>query len=515
MKQLPLPLSLSISALLLLSAASSSPAQLTTLTWDGNLSASGVQNGNGAWNTNVLNLRWDDGVILTPNLPWPVILGGLFRAQFGTGAGSGDYTVTVQAVPVNDIYFAGPAHYSLNEGTISLAFPGLGLSNHIDVVTGTTGTINSSINGAITNGALLMNGGGTLVFGGNNDFQSDDTLQVGNVTLRAASATALDEAVLELHGPNAVFEAGVDGLSFSNAVRLTGAATANQISVGSGRSMTLSGAITNGSSAGGFTKTGGGTLTLSGASTYTGATTVSAGTLRIASTGSLISSTTVNTGASLEVAGSINGSLSASGNLSVAATGAIHGPLTINSAAQVAGLLDGAVTVASTGVLTMNQGTATGAVSVAGVLKGSGEIDGTTTVKTGGSLVIDNGLTLDGGLHLEQNARLVFTLGADPLEINGAITLDGTSPIVLDLQGTATGELAFLDLSGVTNAAELPDNFFVLGNLPAHLQGSTLVRTAEGWGVVAVPEPTSAALLLAGVALTMFRRRAKAPASVS
>lgn len=424
----------------------SAQAQITSLTWDPNGSL-GVQDGNGTWNTGLLNLSWNSGLPL--NLPWPVILGGLYEARFGNNSTSGSFSVTVDSVPVNDLTFVGPSHYTLNNGNLQFAFPGLGGSNHLTAGSNVVGTINSAIDGTLTSGALIVQGGGTIELGGANIFQVDDTLSVRGATLRATTSQALGAGVLELDGPGSVFEAGANNLSFGNAVRLVGGPADNQIVVGGSNTLTLSGGIANGSSAGGFTKSGTGTLVLSGANTYTGATNVAGGTVRVTETGSLTSPVSVASGATLD--------------------------------------LDGVLT---------------GSANIAGTLSGSGTITGLTTIQSGGILDID-GLHANGGLTLESGAKLVFDVSGDPLHIIGPLNI-ASAPVTVILEGMGNGTLSFLDTSGITNLGSLPPNAFVLGPLPPALEGSTLVYNGTDYELHVVPEPSS--LWAAGLVALCFVR---------
>ena len=119
-------------------------------------------------------------------------------------------------------------------------------------------------------------------------------------------------------------------------------------------------------------------------------------------------------------------------------------------------------------------------------------------------------MTLNGQVSLSGSTALVFDLGttaaSDQLQVNGALTLDGTLTVNA-LAGFGAGRY---DLINYTD--QLTNNTLDLGTLPAGYSYSIdLSRTGEVDLVVtsAVPEPSTWAALLAGggfLALGLRRR---------
>jgi fibronectin-binding autotransporter adhesin len=142
----------------------------------------------------------------------------------------------------------------------------------------------NTLSGALTgSGSVIVDGVGTWVLSGANDYTGTTTVQSG--TLRAASATALGAVnALTVNG-GALDLAGFDN-SFTRLdgtggeVRLGGADLT--LNLASGVNASFAGSISGG---GDFIKTGAGKQVLSGVSTYTGATTINGGTLEFSYAG--------------------------------------------------------------------------------------------------------------------------------------------------------------------------------------------------------------------------------------
>ena len=122
--------------------------------------------------------------------------------------------------------------------------------------------------------------------------------------------------------------AGTQGLNWgTGAVTLGTAAGTTRTITANANTLTLGGAIGNGTTAINLTKAGAGTLTLSGANTYSGATTVSAGTLNTTTASTGAGSYAVSDGATLGV------SIASAGqtvNMSSLTLGSAAGPSTLN-----------------------------------------------------------------------------------------------------------------------------------------------------------------------------------------
>ncbi|MDB6175344.1 MAG: hypothetical protein JWL59_4655 [Chthoniobacteraceae bacterium] len=233
--------------------------------------------------------------------------------------------------------------------------------------------------GALT---LVKSGASTLALSGTNSFSGGVVLNAG--TLELDSNTALGAGPLTIFGgalssltsfananANAVEINGDFALSGSNPINLgTGAVslgtlpgTTRTIS-GSGSALTLSGVISNGTTANALAKAGTNMLVLAGANTYSGGTTVNGGTLSAR-----------------------HGSALGTGNVTVLANGALtyvptsDEPLTIGAALSVSGGAMGWVIGASatsakiavtgaataTGAVRLNMSAAPGAILPGGV----------------------------------------------------------------------------------------------------------------------------------------------------
>ena len=212
---------------------------------------------------------------------------------------------------------------------------------------------------------------------------------------------------------------------------------------------------TGANTSGGLTKTGAGSLTLAGANTYAGATTVTGGSLLV--TGSLSGSVAVTSG-------SLGGSGSA-------------GAATISAGAMIA---PGA-TSSSIGNLT------TGTVKLIGAAQFQLEIDSV------GSLT--DLLTVNGDLILDLGGNSLLSLV--DLGANAAMA-PGTSLTFIDYSGSWNGGI----FSGFSD-----DSLFSFGTNQFRISYNGVNDSDTAVVLVVVPEPGSAALLLAGAGFLAAGRR--------
>lgn len=294
------------------------------------------------------------------------------------------------------------------------------------------------------------------------------TLAAGN-TLTLAGATDPDIEVT--------------GGSHTIACDLVLQATANDIVVAAGASLTISGDVTlgmdttvdvgtggtltiSGDVSGAFllTKTGAGTLILSGSNSYAGDTTVSAGTLQLASSGS------INGTASVSVQGT--GQLALTGSVFPAAKALTLNSSTVPALRGISGfnVYSGSVTLASASTLQADAGTlvvggpvvnggflltgaGAGETIVSGAISGSGGLTkagngtltllgantytGTTTVSVG-TLVAQSAAAL--GDNGAAASATTVTAGA-ALVLDGSIALSSRESITLNGNGGSAGAL--------------------------------------------------------------------------
>jgi autotransporter-associated beta strand protein len=322
-----------------------------------------------------------------------------------------------------------------------------------------------------------------------------------------------------------------------------------------GFDVTINQALANGGGGGGLTKNGAGTLTLNGSNTYTGATTVNAGTLAIGASDRIADTSNLNV-----VGGTFNlnnfnealGSITGSGNITLGS-----GTLTTNSSSNTtfSGVVSGAggaivkngagaLTLTGdntyTGATTINAGTlivngnntaATGAVAVASgaTLGGNGRIGGATTVN-GNLQPGSNGpgvLTFSSSLTLSSTANLTMEINGtgargtayDGIDVTGALTYGGNLTMAIGspfadgnytftLFGSSSsnsGSFASVSLSGAYSGS-LTESGGVW-SLASEGNTWTFYQSTGFLAVSAVPEPSTYALLLFGLASVIFARR--------
>jgi autotransporter-associated beta strand protein len=309
-------------------------------------------------------------------------------------------------------------------------------------------------NGSVTTSATSRIGGGQLSFAQTTGDSTSVTLNNATQTISSLSTTWTDVTGTE-----------------SQRLTLNGTALtidqATNTTFGNGAVGTLTGTIEG---TGSVIKTGGGTLTLSGVNTYSGTTTVNNGNLTIASGGALGTGAVTVNGGTLQVNGTVGGSV------------------------------------------TVNSG---------GTLAGTGTIDGVTQVNAGGFL---NPGTSPGILTFNDN---LSNLGTINMEINGTgaglfDVLRGDNANIFTFGGTLALSTGYAVTAGDTIA--LFQNWSAFSGTFANITGTDLgaglfwdtsTLATNGTivaGVTAIPEPTSIALIGVGLGLglvTRMRRKKK------
>lgn len=259
-------------------------------------------------------------------------------------------------------------------------------------------------------GAIRKTGAGALYFDAANTFSGGITIQQGIVN--PYLSTSLGTGMLTFSG-NGTLQVDAGNFSFANKIAINPGITGT-VEVGSGKTLTLSGAITG---EGALTKTSTGTLKLSGVNTYTGTTTIAGGTLTFANTSALYNGDTTKWTASNLVVGS-------------GATAAFN----VGGANEfTAANLDAVLT------LTGNGGFQSGASL------------GLDTTNAGGNFTYSGAITdMNGGT----NTLGLLKLGTGTLTLSGVNTYTGTTTVsagtLLLASNTALGSLGTLNLAGGT-----------------------------------------------------------------
>ena len=334
---------------------------------------------------------------------------------------------------------------------------------------GGAGTVKVGASNALGDGALTVNSGGTL-----------DANGTANVNIYSLSGT---------------------GGTITDSGTTTGTTT---LSVASNSNTSFAGSITNGATRNiGLVKAGSGTLTLSGTSNYTGPTNVTSGTVVVSGTLSGTTSTNIASSAFLYANGTVNGAASVSGTL--AGSGTVAGPVTANSGGTV---VPGNSAI---GMLTVNSGLNLNAgsnLSVqlggAGVLgNASGASSGLYSQVSANGIAVNNStlqLTLASGYTPQAYDFLVIALNGGSMSgagfsnvftdnnLNGNVALNGGQPFAAVWDSTHTYEFAL-----------------------SYHATTTSMAGGQDIALLAVPEPNTAAILLAGlgslVGIQRFRRR--------
>lgn len=419
---------------------------------------------------------------------------------------------------------------TINRGVDLVGSGGFDISNSATALT---------LSGSISNsGALVKQGGGTLVLSGSNTYSGGTfvgagVLQVGagGVTGTLGGGNVTNDASLVFNrtggllvtnvisGSGTLAKTGAGTVTLSGANTYTGSTLISEgaLQIGNGGttgSLSTSSAITNNgtlifnrsdniaqgttfsagaiSGTGMLVKNGAGTLTLGSANTYSGTTTINAGALRAtnaAALGTTAAGTTVANGAALELAGGIaigaealtlNGSgISGGGALrNISGSNSYGGLITLGSNARInsdSGTLNLTNTGTITGTNTISVGGAGNTIIQSVIGTGVGGV-----VKDGaGTLILSGSNTFTGGIDIHAG---VLQVGSDAnLGGSGAsVEFDQTGTGVLrTTAGFSSGRDYVFSTAGTL---DVTTNSLVLNGLLSG--GGTLIKTGAGTLVI-------------------------------
>jgi len=372
----------------------------------------------------------------------------------------------------------------------------------------------SSFAGVIENGngtvGMVKTGSGTLSLSGSNTFTGGTSNNSGVLAVNSFGALG-DSGSISMNGGTLRFSAS-NTRDYSSRIRMEDGKAARFDT--NGQHVTFSTPLQTGvGGSGSLVKLGSGTLTMTGANTYSGGTQVTGGVLELGN-------------------GITNGSVA--GNISNA------GNVTFNngSAQTYAGAISGtgSMTKTGNGVLNMSQTSSyTGATLVtAGTLLVNGILGETDTFVADGSTlggngyigggVVSNGTVAPGDLNsigsLGMNSldladtMLVQWNGnndtIDHLGVNTLLQIRNTSQIMFSsLGGTLTKDAYVFATYGTLDSVF--KSFNTVTNLPVgYFIDYHYGQDQNQIALVAIPEPGSAVLAVAGAALLLRRRRNKA-----
>lgn len=364
--------------------------------------------------------------------------------------------------------FSGSYAFNLGGGTIRVTGSALATDVDATLEEGSTSSIDTNGLGATWSGvlsgvgALRKTGAGTLTLAANNTY-SGGTVVAGG-TLNIANADALGSGAVALQEGSTLDFA--DSYALSNAINVSGDPT---VHVADGLQASLTGAVTDGTSAGDLVKTGAGNLTFSAANTYTGETVISEGSLSLVGKGSIAASRRVNDNALLDLAGT-TGDASL---VSLAGNGVVNlgnRSLSLTDAADTfSGNIQGSggVDLAGGHQVLAGTNTYTGDTTVSsGELEVTGSIDRSTVRIQGGVLSGDGsvgGLIADAGATLAPGGQAIGIL-----TVNGAFTQAAGSTYTAQL-GAGTSDLvvvngkASIDDGAILAIERLPGTLFLPG----------------------------------------------------
>ncbi|MES2308456.1 MAG: autotransporter domain-containing protein [Verrucomicrobiota bacterium] len=315
--------------------------------------------------------------------------GASILLTFGALQNSGDITFLQTGNGSSAVRLTANANAARTSGTVT-----------IDLGTNSNAFVQTLSNGATStffgsNGVSLNLKSGAINLLNDASIAAYNTTVSGNFTVNAGRQTAgagITNTFGTLSiGSNTLTVSNNDGVATSGtstivygATTLTGNSTFNVVNGALATVVLNLGAIGDGGSAYGVTKTGTGTLTLSGANTYSGGTTLSAGTIKLSGAGTLGATSglvTVN-GGTLDLNGVSAGvgNFTGTGGTILNNSTGTAATLTIGNGAGTGGLFQGVIAdhSAGTGTVALTK-TGSGTIS----LSGANTYTGATTISAG------------------------------------------------------------------------------------------------------------------------------------
>ncbi len=371
----------------------------------------------------------------------------------------------------------------------------------------------------------------TAVFGGLSGAAGSVTVAAAGIGVDAILFRPVASGTYTLAGTGLI-TLGAGGINATTTANISAPVTlgaAQSWITASSKTLTISGAVTNGAStltvdgagttaisgiigggSGGLTKSGTGTLTLKGANSYTGVTNVDGGTLNFATTNGKILNTSavnVNSGGTIE--------FSLGGNAGFDPFSSIGRVITINSGGTMRVLSDYAAGDSAEPTVHINGGTlelASTQSFYSVVISGAGsQVTGAGKLLLAGygggapntlqTTAAASGSTISAGIDFFNNAlsnndapyyiEVADGTAENDLTISGTITSDTSS--ALSWQKTGAGTLLLSGANTLTASTRIVQGTLVLGNSAA-LQNSTLDMKTGDAGTVSFGVLTDATL---------------------
>ena len=366
---------------------------------------------------------------------------GLFELQGGgtlTLSGTNSYTNTIisetSTLNIGSASALCSGSYTINNATFQEG-SSMTVPNAI-VIEGQTSidpqTFDVTLSGIISgSGELIKESSGTLFVLETNTYTGGTSVTEG--TLNVENGSALGSGPCNL-SDGTTLQAGTS-VAISNPITLTDSATIDTLN----NSLSLVGAINDGSSSGELSKYGFGILTLSGVNGYSGSTSIYEGTLNLTGSLSPTNSVSLFGTSTFETASTTIGDLSGDSGTRVQ----LNGALTMGDASSTtfAGTIEGTGSLIKQGTGTFYlSGTSnyTGSTNVNnGILSVNGAIISPVTVNSSG--------TLKGIGAIQSNVISTGTIrpgnSIGTLQITGNLTLNSGSTTIFEISPTQTSQL--------------------------------------------------------------------------